>query len=278
MNVLVCLISSQDNITEIIARQGERLIPQDLFKKKGPGYPVNFKVSIYNPRKESISFEKFLLREAKTSEAVILLTENSHSNLVEPVENAVFAATFEVGNERIGNFKNFFGSYFSQLFRNFFVVKTLMGDAEKAQAMMLPLRNFNAPELREMARLSREESRNTNFILPMEALLAKIVKRRVPRKNSSYPQKKYFVDERKMHFIYGTENHAQFDTGKPHIAACEFNGHFRFGKRIDPNHHYNVSFGDGDKTNIAGDFPDCHGAVQQVTKRSHLNMFSNDFF
>lgn len=277
MKVLVCLISSQYNIAEAVGRQRDRLIPQDLFKKKGPDYPVHFKVSIYNPPKESISFEKFLLREAKTSEAVILLVESQHSHLVESVENAVFAATFEIHEERVNNFKNFFGSYFSQLFRNFFVVKTLMGDTEKEQAMMLPLRNFDAPALREMARLSREDSRCVNFVLHMEAQLAEIVKRRLPRKNSHY-KTKYFVDERGMHFGYGNEKHARFDTGKPHVAACEFNGLFRFGKRIDSSRHYNASFGDGDETNIVGDFPDCHGAIGSVSKRSHLNIFANDFY
>lgn len=277
MNVLVCLISSLDNVAEVVTRQRERLIPQDLFKKKGPDYPVNFKVSVYNPNKESIKIEKFLLRETKTSEAVILLVEKTHSRLVVPVENAVFAASFDVNDERINNFKNFFGSYFSQLFRNFFVVKTLMDEAEKLQAMILPLRNFDAPALREIARLSRENNRCANFTLPFEAQLAEIVKLRVPRRKSNAPLK-YFVDQKGKHFIYGYENHASIDTGKPHVAACEFNGHFRFGKRIDPRRHYNVSFGDGDKTYIAGDFPDCHGAVLTVSQRSHLNMFANDFF
>lgn len=277
MNILVCLISSLDNIAEVVARQRERLIPQDLFKKKGPDYPVDFKVSIYNPNKEGISLAKFLLREAKTSEAVILLVEETHLCILEPVKNAVFAATFEVKNERVGNFKNFFGSYFSQLFRNYFVIKTWMDDAEKMQAMMLPLRNFDAPELREIARLSRDESRCANLILNMEVQIAGIIKRRVPRKYSSFKHK-YFVDARGMHFIYGNEKHARFDTGKPHIAACEFNGHFRFGKRIDPSRHYNASFGDGDKTYVAGDFSDCHGTILTVPKRSHLNMFVNDFF
>lgn len=277
MNVLVCLISSLGNVAEVVARQRERLIPQDLFKKKGPDYPVNFKVSVYNPNKESISFEKFLLREAKTSEAVILLVEEIHSCLVVPIENAVFAATFDVKDERVSNFKNFFGNYFSQLFRNFFVVKTLMDDAEKLQAMILPLRNFDAPALREMARLSRENSRCANFTLPLEVQLAEIVKLRVPRKKSKSPLK-YFVDQKGKHFVYGYENHASIDTGKPHVAACEFNGHFRFGKRIDPRRHYNVSFGDGDTTHISGDFPDCHGVVHTVPKKSHLNMFANDFY
>jgi len=280
MKVLVCLVSSQDNIAETIERQRDRLIPQDLFRnKKGPDYPVHFKVSIFNPQKAKIGFEKFLLHSSKEMDAVILLVESQHSNLMTSVENAVFAATFEPQDERVENFKNFFGSYFSPLFRNFFAVKTLMSDAEKEQAMMLPLRNFEAQELQELARLSREESMSGNFALDLEARVADIVKLRLPRRKSDR-KTKYFIDNKGMHFVYGNEKHARFDTGKPHVAACEFNGNFRFGKSIDTSRHYNASFGDGDDTSISGDFPDCHGAQKNIPKslnRTHLNMFANDF-
>lgn len=280
MKVLVCLISSQDNIVETIEKQRDKLIPQDLFKKKkGPDYPVHFKISVFNPLREGHAFDKFLLRAVKGMDAVILLIENQHSHLVGKVENAVFATTFETQEERIENFKNFFGSYFSQLFRHFFAIKNLMGDAEKEQAMMLPLRNFDAHELREMARFVREENRSATFVSDLEVKLAAVIKRRVPRKRSDY-KTKYFIDDKGMHFVYGNEKHARYDTGNPHVAACEINGLFRFGKSIDTSRHYNASFGDGDDTNISGDFPDCHGAIKTIPKspsRTHANMFANDF-
>lgn len=280
MKVLVCLISSQDNIVETIEKQRDRLIPQDLFKKKkGPDYPVHFKISVFNPLREGQGFDKFLLRAVKGMDAVILLVENQHANLLGAVANAVFGATFETQEERIDNFKNFFGSYFSQLFRHFFAIKNLMGEAEKEQAMMLPLRNFEAQELLEMARLVREESRSSTFVSDLEAQLAAILKRRLPRKRSDR-NTKYFIDDKGMHFVYGNEKHARYDTGNPHVAACEINGLFRFGKSIDTSRHYNASFGDGDDTNISGDFPDCHGAKKNVPKslsRTHVNMFANDF-
>jgi hypothetical protein len=279
MKVLVCLISAQDHITETVGRQKDRLIPQDLFKnKKGPDYPVHFKVSIFNPLKEKIVFDKFLLSLSRGMDAVILLVERQYVHLMQSVANAVFAVTFD-SQEGIENFKNFFGSYFSPLFRNFFAIKTLMSDSDKEQAMMLPLRNFQAPELQELARLAREDSIAGTLILDIEARVADIVKRRIPRKKSA-SKTKYFIDEKGMHFVYGVEKHARFDTGKPHVASCEFNGNFRFGKSIDTSRHYNASFGGGDDTRISGDFPDCHGAVKNVPKadqRTHLNMFANDF-
>lgn len=280
MKVLVCLISSQDNIVETIEKQRDRLIPQDLFKKKkGPDYPVHFKISVFNPLREGQGFDKFLLRAAKGMDAVMLLIENQHYHFVGAVANAVFAATFETQEERIDNFKNFFGSYFSQLFRHFFAIKNFMGDAEKEQAMMLPLRNFDAQELIEMARLVREESRSPTFISDLDTQLSAIIKRRVPRKRSDH-KTKYFIDDKGMHFVYGNEKHARYDTGNPHVPACEINGLFRFGKCIDTSRHYNASFGDGDDTYISGDFPDCHGAIKTIPKspsRTHANMFANDF-
>ena len=280
MIVLVCFISSKININKIIESRRDWLIPKDLFKKKnGPDYPVHFKVSVFNPQREMIGFDKFLLQKVKRVDAVILLVEHQHSHLVGSVANAVFAATFEAGHGRIDNFKNFFGSYFSPLFRHFFTIKTLMGDAEKEQAMMLPIRNFDAPELREMARLVREESRSNTFIVDFEAQLARILKRRRPRKKSNC-KTKYFIDDKGMHFVYGNEKHARYDTGAPHVAACEINGLFRFGKGIDTSRHYNASFGDGDDTSISGVFPDCHGSTKTIPEtpnQTHVNMFANDF-
>lgn len=284
MRVLVCLISSKDNIVKAIEKQRDRLIPKDLFKKKWePDYPVHFKISAFNPLRERIAFDKFLLSQAKEvdADAVILLVENKHAHLKENVANAVFAATFEIQDEKIDNIKNFFGRQFSQLLRNYFAIKTLMSDTEKEQAMMLPLRNFDAEALVEMARFVRDESRSTNFVTGLKARLSNIIKRKHLRKKAKIePKTKYFIDDKGMHFIYGHENHARYDTGAPHFAACDINGRFRFGKSIGTGRHYNASFGDGDDTSISGDFPDCHGGIKTIAKSPHLthaNMFANDF-
>ena len=241
---------------------------------------MNFKVSLFDPTTSKIRFEKFLLQASKGMNAVILLVESGHSHVMASVANAVFSTTFNPHDERVDNFKNFFGNYFSPLFRHFFfAVKNLMSDAVNEQAMMLPLRNFEADELRELTRLSREESIGGNFVRDFEAAVANVMKRRLPRKRSNH-KTKYFIDDKDMHFVYGHELHARFDTGDPHVAACVLNGTFRFGRSIDTTRHYNASFGDGDVTNIAGDFPDCHGALKKVAKadgKTHVNMFANDF-
>ncbi len=280
MKVLICLVSSQNNITDAIHRQREKLIPQDLFKgKSGPDYPLHFKIVIFNPQCEQLSFDKYLLSRAKEMDAVVLLIERQHLHHTQSISQAIFGAIFETSDARLRNFKNFFGSYFTLLFRNFFALKNMMSDAEKEQALMLPIRNFEAAELLEITRLIREENRSPAFSGDMEVQLTRLIKRRRTRKKSTYPTK-YFIDDKGGHFVYGNEHHALFDTGAPHTAACHLNGLFRFGKCIDKSRHYNVSFGDGDVTHISGDFPDCHGAIKTIPAaphRSHVNMFANDF-
>ncbi|MDR5838940.1 hypothetical protein [Caballeronia sp. LZ034LL] len=277
---MICLVSSQKEINETVSQQRERLIPQDLFKgKSGPDFPIHFKISIFDPSTPSLSFDKYLLSHIKGMDAVILLVEKKHAHHVQHVSRAIFAAVFDTADKRLRNFKNFFGSYFSPLFRNFFALRAMMHDAEKEQALMLPLRNFEAAELVQIIQLVNEESRSTAFAGELEMLLTRLIKRRRKRARSVY-QTKYFVDDKQMHFVYGNERHALFDTAAPHNAACHVNGLFRFGRQIDKSRHFNVSFGDGDETIIAGDFPDCHGGVKTIPatpRRSHANMFANDF-
>ncbi|MDR5762664.1 hypothetical protein [Caballeronia sp. LZ035] len=280
MKVLICLISSQKDINETVRRQREKLVPQDLFRgRSGPDFPIHFKLSVFDPSTPSLSFDKYLLSLIKGMEAIILLVERKHVHHVQHVSRAIFAAVFDTPDEKLRNFKNFFGSYFSPLFRNFFALRAMMRDAEKEQALMLPLRNFKAEELAEIIRLVSEESRSTAFAGDLEIRLSRLIKRRCKRARSAYPTK-YFIDDKQMHFAYGNEHHALFDAAPPHTAACHVNGIFRFGRKIDKSRHFNVSFGDSDETTISGDFPDCHGGIKTIpatARRSHANMFANDF-
>jgi hypothetical protein len=88
----------------------------------------------------------------------------------------------------------------------------------------------------------------------------------------------YTIDDQFRFFVYGKETHARFGTGEPHKPYCELAGHFRFGQRIDALRHYNVSETEGDRTTIGGNFLDCHNTSHDVSRRTHLNIFSNDYF
>lgn len=275
MNVLICLISSRDNICEIYKKQQSKLIPSGLHGKllsdKG-----SFDFVVFNPEKERIDFKKYLLRKAKSSSAILALVESRYLHLIDGIQDAIFSTQFDIGDEKINNLQNFFGNRLSQFFKNFSFSRDLMSESDNEQAMMLPIRNFVAKEMFELTKICSENNTSSDFSQKIQTCVFSLLKRKRPRRATNY-KNKYFFDDTEKHFSYGHERHSRLDTGIPHVAACEINGYFRFGKRIDETRHYNVSRGEGEKTSISGSFPNCHGEICERSERTHLNMFSNDF-
>ena len=165
----------------------------------------------------------------------------------------------------------------SKILRAFRAVLAKFESSDDSQLLSLPLRNFHAAELTEIARLCRDECHEGDFVERLQAQLSRLRSRRRPRKQSSF-NTKYVVDDQARFFVYGNEKHARFGTGEPHRPSCALTGYFRFGTRIDSARHYNVSETEGDRTRIEGEFDDCHDAKRVVPATTHLNMFSNDFF
>ena len=166
---------------------------------------------------------------------------------------------------------------FARMLRAFGTVLDKFRRGDDGKLLTLPLRNFKAQELAEIARLCREVHSSGNFSDDVEKQLAGLRARVRPRRKSSY-KTKYMVDDLERLFAYGPETHARFATGEPHKPSCEVAALFRFGVRLDESRHYNVSETEGDHTKIEGDFPDCHGEVHPVRGKTHLNMFANDYF
>lgn len=148
----------------------------------------------------------------------------------------------------------------------------------------LPIRNFESQHFRDfvgwMANghdLNAASQVHNQVQGHMQQLRNVLVK---PRRQSGY-RTKYCVDDRARYFVLGPEQHAQIDTAHPHVCLCVALNSFRFGIKLSEEHHFNVSMGEGDRTHIAGEFIGCHDdqrVVGQREGRTHLNMFSNDFF
>ena len=151
-----------------------------------------------------------------------------------------------------------------------------MSSAGNQLPLLLPLRNFTAKEWTELQGVFRGDGMDGNLPKRVGDLVKRINTRKRPRKQATSPQT-YLVDDDDKLFDYGKERHAQLATGKPHTSICVLTGNFRFGWRIPTDRHYNVTKESGGLTKIAGIFPDCHGDLIQVTDRTHLNMFSNDY-
>jgi hypothetical protein len=195
------------------------------------------------------------------------------------IENLAANRPSQVRRDDIANESsmNFFHRIIGKLLRVFGSLVSKFKNGDDRQLLSLPLRNFHAPELAEIARLCRDKCFDPNFNNDLDRQLSVLRMRRRPRRRSSF-NIMYTVDDRSRFFVYGKETHARLGTGEPHKPYCELAGSFRFGQRIDALRHYNVSETEGDRTTIEGGFLDCHNTSHSVKGRTHLNMFSNDYF
>jgi len=276
MRIYVGLISSSAELIDEFSNTKEALIPKSI-KDKLPK-PCEFKFDAFNPHKSKghFSVDKHLLEGSRGYDYALCLIENNLNYLCTNLRKSVLSATINPTEVVNGKTHNFFSTRFNKIFKAAIFTIERMSTAEVEHAMRLPSRNFDAPELRELCRVYQEDVMEAAFHDSAKQQIVAVVKRRQPRRESSF-QTKYFIDERRKHFAFGKEEHEVLPTGEPHQPHCELNGNFRFGRKISNNRHFNVSQGDGDDTFITGEFPNCHDEIITPAKnRTHLNMFSND--
>lgn len=276
MRIFIGLVTPDGTLRNFFGAGKDRVLPRD-----GHGYLAARKPSIvvgsYVPQRPSAGdLEKFLLIKAKEADGCLLLIDKEWQHLTSNVRNATFSAIFD-RSAGLPNYQNFFRSIIAKLLRAFGALASRFRNGDDMQLLALPLRNFQAPELAEIARFCREDNLQPSFNDSLQGHLSVLGNRCRPRRRSSY-KTIYIVDDMQRFFSYGHEIHAQFETGNPHRPHCALAGHFRFGNRIPANRHYNVSETEKDETSIDGKFFDCHDACHVVGGRTHLNMFSNDFF
>ncbi|WP_158824215.1 hypothetical protein [Granulicella sp. S156] len=279
MKLFICLITPDGKLRRHFGRGKDGIIPAEAFKR-GPlaNQQAQPTVAAWTPKApfSSADLERFLLSRARNHDACILIVDLVWQHYVQDITSAAFIVTFEA-EAASGNPQNFFFGISARMLRNFAQLLNKFRRSDDAKLLALPLRNFIASELNEIARLCREAVLSGSLSDDVEQQLAGLRARVRPRQKTSY-KTTYAVDDLKRFFAYGLETHAQFATGVPHHAYCEIGGLFRFGVRLDERRHYNVSETEGDRTTIEGNFPDCHDQVHAVTGKTHLNMFANDYF
>ena len=279
MKIFIGLVTPDSNLRQHFRSGVNAVIPKAAmsrgeFRDRRPSVILG----IFSPedKPSSDDFERFLLSRAKDSDACLLLVDEDWAFVTTNVRGAMLSLVFN--RSTVGaSAMNFFHKETSKLLRAIRVINANFSDSDDAQLLSLPVRNFHAIELKEIARICREECSESDFQNRLDRQLSKMRDRRRPRRRSDF-KKKYIVDDRARFFEYGKEKHAQFETGAPHRPFCALNGYFRFGRSIDRTRHYNVSETEGDRTSIKGEFDDCHDTRKSVHATTHLNMFSNDFF
>lgn len=280
MRVAVYLLTSNERLKRFAGTNKANAIPKDVGSRGFfKNHPARFTIHAWSPKAEDKSasgFERFLIGRSDTSDATIVFSDQEWIKYTYYIRSALFVVPFD--SSTVGdNPQNFFHRISAQGLKAFGQLLAKFDRADDGKLLTLPLRNFRAEELAELSRLCREDVLNPDFSNAVEAQLVALRKRERPRRRSNYPNV-YAVDDEKRFFIYGHEKHSRFATGDPHITSCEICGHFRFGKRIDPLRHYNVSETEGDDTSISGNFSDCHGTNHAVGQKKYLNMFPNDYF
>lgn len=275
MKVFIGLISSNQVVNIKFKEKKSALIPKDIRNK----FPkdTNFIFEAFDPCKSTMPIDLYLLSRTREVDAAAIFIQRQNEKYCASFKIPFFAATIDIPEDVNINIYNFFGRNLSKLLKGLRFVLDLMDNLDQEVVMRLPIRNFVADELKQLCLVFENETLGDNFNDQVLSFKEKLISRKRPRRKSSY-NKKYFVDDHEKHFEFGKETHSVLDTASPHLPSCEIAGNFRFGKKISTNKHYNVSKGDGDNTNISGTFLNCHDETNNISKTTHINMFTNDFF
>lgn len=274
MKFFIGVISENVDVRRFVGRRKESLIPED-FRKGTDALVREIAAATWDPAAGSADdLADFLLDHVAAVDGALLLVNESRADLIEgcaPAFHVVLIPDQKVGK----SLQNFLQMYVAAGLRNFRRLAAMMRRGDDGRLLQLPIRNFVAPELREIARLAMARGGDGELAGQIEQQMVQLRRRVRPRKRSDYKHT-YAVDDEKKFFRFGHERHGSFATGGDHTPTCELRGHFRFGHRLDCQRHYNVSTGEGDTTTIQGEFLNCHDEVETFAARSHLNMFSND--
>lgn len=210
---------------------------------------------------------KYLLGVAKDYDGAIFVVDPNSLKFDQILEDSFFTAYISIPSY-YNNYKNFFQSNLARLVKNYAAAMEFMNCLDSRQAMVLPLRNFHAPELSDLAQTFRDKSQDGRFRDKILSLINRL-KDKKKRRGSKY----FFIDDRNYLFEYANERHARLETGPPHNPLCEISGNFRFGRKIETAQHFNVMREIGLISSMA---PDCHDELITVKNKTHINMFSND--
>lgn len=179
-----------------------------------------------------------------------------------------------------GSIRHYLQNKITNTFKIYFKIKTIFIDNNN-DLMRLPYQNFKYPDLIHVF----EQLKNGVFIDDWRRVEKEIksikekIKKPLNRGNSKGKEINY-VDDKNYWFSLGKEIHLKHETSqvKGHSNICDISARFRFGHKIDHDRHFNVKYTDRQNSKITGEFVNCHGERRSITKASHINMHSSDYY
>ncbi len=279
MSIRVYYVSRRPELREFISSHPDVVNDYEYMTKNG------IKCEVIAKREDELRALVMgeLLHDRGRLEGCILLLEQGLEAVVSrQMKIVAFTCVFELSPSQIASPQNVVARDVVKAVKFFRSVKSAV-QADQG-VWRLPVNNFHSQLFADFVNGMiqgfnvKDANEMLNFIQAQMQLMRKRLVR--PRRQTNYPNK-YCVDDSKRFFDLGHEVHSKVDTASPHVEMCTALNSFRFGVKLSEEHHYNVSMGEGDDTWVEGAFLDCHGGHHQVRRgegRTHLNMFSNDFF
>lgn len=280
MRVWIGLASSNEAVKRYFGEQKQAVVPQEVLQR---GFFQDRKaivtVNVFSePVLSRDKLESFILERSADHLFSVLVIDQELLDLVDNINGYTFIAPIDL-QRNIYNPQNIFHRLLSTTFKNLHHVASWMTEGGKTQEILcLPLRNFQATELAEIARIFRENSLSRELPNAVEHQISVLRRNNVrPRKRSKSPSK-YIIDDLRRFYSFGKEHHSLPETGERHKASCIIAAQYRFGYNIDATRHFNVSSSEGDDTVVDGKFYNCHGILRHEKHDTHLNMFASDMY
>jgi len=228
---------------------------------------------IDKPDSEKRGYIHSYLSEFDSADGLVVVSDQSLRIYMNGIGSSSFLFFFDT--TRCGNnIQNVLSHTLSKVFRAFQAYSQRFDDEKYQRLLILPLRNFRSPEI------TRLQAMFADGIDPalgndLDRYLGDMRERQKPKRRDSRADV-FVVDSNQNYFKYGHERHSKAETASPpHNSLCFMNSIYRFGRRVDSERHFNVS---RDGTVISGHFDNCHDQEETVGAKSHLNMFTNDYF
>lgn len=279
MSLTLLIFSSDKNLREFSAKRKSSVFPEGSISSSiFSGFEISVNSFDMEKFQSKEKLESMVLRRSKEATHIILMIDQDQTHWASNITASAMVIGIDPStNKNNNNYQNYFYSKLSKAIKTFNFLNTMFSNLSDSVLLSLPLRNFSGSDLESLKNQFECQDSISDIQSSFDKEMKKLRSRVRPRKKSRYKDK-YAVDDRERFFVFGKEEHSLPDTGGDHSSYCEFNSHFRFGFKINQKRHYNVSEGEKDQTTISGNFIDCHGTIKYESGKTHLNMFSNDFF
>ena len=210
MRIDIIVVTRDEIIHEYIGLRKAASIPRESRQKNFPSHAIVNVASFFYSDIDKISeFHTYISRLKHTADFIIMLYEYKLQKYLGLYFDCLFKTSYETRSEM--NMHNYMSMMLSRTAKYFNIFYRYFSDQKFTKIMLLPLRNFEAPELVRLRGLFRAGITSVTFPKDLEDRLSELRKRQTPKKFSTY-QTVYLRDDGGRYFSYGNERHSQVES------------------------------------------------------------------